>query len=970
MNSSVNSSTIIKKILPVLLVILIIIGVAVSCKVFGNSKLKSLLSEDGEYIRVSDGKFDYVLTRQEAYDFLKDSYGNTVLTDMIDKDLLKAEKNSDGKSFWDAAADGVEKLKEEKIFPNGRPDDEEEATEAIEKYEEDLYLKGYRTEASQKEYHQLIVAKKLFAIAKLEEDIKTKDNKAEKDTEKYFPETTIKSKYEDKYKDGYWAILVTFETEKQATNALAQLGIEIQQKLSDTEFSKEYDAKYNDLNFTRWVWSDRNEPLVENATKSPKLMLTVREVVEALVSLYNTQNSHKLPAYPTDTITLSATKGQYEISDNGEIVFKTDLVKNAEGEIDKDSLLNKLYYTNDELSVVDKQILQSIKLNYSSYNAMEYTKKAEGKETEPAKMISTQRWFTPTVTSLNEGKLHYFAIKIKVDEKLSLDDKEVDGTTVKGVRNEVLKVLKEEKITDNYIKEKMFELRKEKSIGIYDSALEDNYKSNLSSFQADNEITYKAPKLTKDEKKAKNVIAKVGSKVYTTDEFFDVLNFHYAITIIYDRANFASLLSNSRVYLEKAFVEEGTLLNKVYNFAGSDLTEKQRTLDAKRWQEYSVSVVNEKNQFAQSQYFAAGWTWEDYMKYVYKANNEYELKLALLYKDVQADFAARLKDVSKLDESSELWQNILKNMEMVRDEYYNVKGFHLLISVNDESGSPIDPKDWTEYQVECAKELENQVRLYLKAVGDYKVNLQKIQDEFKKAPRFDANKEQNVESQKTIAGSSYVFGDGAEKIEISKFKTAGLSVKYEDLGNFQNARVVDGLRVNTMVEPFAKAVKEIYDDRMSKFTYSAEQKSDKETVIYDKNIQTEFGFHVYVNEESIAQNHWESKKTVDGKEVTEYTVLPTFEQVKKYLKDNKDSSLKSDMLTAIRTYFEPIATEFGGGVRTAMTFLDAQVSIKLTFDPILSKQINLETYQEFIKKQKDLYLDQISYRKSTEPVKE
>jgi hypothetical protein len=859
-----NSQAILKKTLPLIITIVIVIAIAVSCTVFSKDKAVPMITNPtGAYLTVNESGREYSITNERVYEMLRNGYGLNVLKELMDIDLLKQEMKG-SVSFWDSVTETeIDEAIEKAMFPNGRDNlDQDEIDEAIKKFEDTQYANGFRTEIARRNAQRLILARKAYALAQLEKEIIEKDAAATQDSEKFFPAATINAKYTALYNDGYWAVIVTFSTANEANQALEQLDIEIQRR--DTTITND---------FTKWV------------RKSDKAVLSQQEIVEAMIKLYNTQYSYRLPNFPTELLTLQEGV-QYQVVGE-KITFNTDLVKNAEGEVDKDSPLNALYFSNDDLRTFNAEILQQVKVRLISYNP------------DTSLVDKDQKWFTPEVQVLNNGNLNYFVLKVGVDQ----------APTQEEVLDDILEILKNDRLTATYINTQMTKLRDSKGLIIYDEGLESMYISEANSFNVKHEPTKKA---------SKDVVAVLGDKEYTADAFFAALNARNGMAVALERINFEKLLSDP-------------VLNTVFNYLGTG-SQKDNILDDVAWQELNQRIVAEKAEFSASYYAAMGW--QAYMEAAYGAKDEQELRMYFLYENINTKYKNVLKDLTGLDETSALWLRYLANMQKMVDDYYSVTGYHMLITIYDNAGNPTDPETWTDAQKALAKELDGQIKDYLVTFGDYRNNLQLIENEFKKAPKFLANLPQTVAGQPVLENGSYVL----ENIEVSRFKTAGLMVDYQDLGSFTNAQ---------MVERFSDAVREIWQD----------DPESSQTVIYglnqaDKFIETEFGFHVYINTKSVDIARWEDS---EGNKF----VLPTLTQIQKYLVDTSDPTLTTAMKAAITRYYAPIADELAGQTNAAINFVQDQKALNIVFN---HSDYTLEEYRTFLQVNIDSLVKQLVYR--------
>ena len=839
------------KVLPLLLIIIAIIVIAVSCTAAANNKKgPNITNGDETYLTVTEGGKTYSFDKQTVYDLLKNSYVISTLFSLVDQDLLQKEK-VEGVSYWDmVTAEDIEKAIEKATFENGKEDlTLEEITDLEELFEKKMFSSGYRTPEDINNYHKLEVARKKYAIDMLDKAIAKKDAEAKDDTEKYFPASKIQSKYDSLHKDSYFAIVVKYNTAKEVDNALEQLGIKIVPKDSTVAGS-----------YPKWTW-------ITEETE-----LTTGETIQAMIDLYNTQNSYKVENYPTDK--LSLVEDVHYTVDEGKYTFNTTVKE------DEDDTLNKLHYTQAELTAINSGVLTQVKTNLISYNPADSVVDAK------------QKWFTNTVKSLDSGKVQYLAMKFAT----------ITASPLETVKDEIIEALKEEVLKLEFINEQMYSLRSNYEIEIYDKEVKDYYTSQAETFKID----FKATKKT-----SKDKIAKIDGVEYTADQIFEIMNNKYGMNFISNQINYERLLNDSE-------------LNTVYDYTNN------KVLDKKAWDELTTRIKNMKSEFAAGQY--AGMGWANYIKYVYQVETEHELKLFLLYEDLSKDYINEKYDVIDIESTSNIWDIYLANMEEMIDDYYNVAGYHLLISVNDEKGTPIDPSKWTEHQITLAKELDAQVKSYLQITpGKYSENFEKIVSEFAKAPKLLVKP--GFDEMPVVEDAYYVL----DNIEVSKFKSAGLSVKYEDLGSFENGK---------MVEAFSVAMREIWN--AANFIDGA----DETTIIYGvdvslgENIVSEFGYHVYVNLKSLDIAKWED-------ESEDKHVLPTLEQIQKYIEDKADESISKEMKAAITKYFTPVRTELTGESVTSIELLNAQKALAIDFE---INGFSREDYNRFL----DINIEKLS----------
>jgi len=232
-----------------------------------------------------------------------------------------------------------------------------------------------------------------------------------------------------------------------------------------------------------------------------------------------------------------------------------------------------------------------------------------------------------------------------------------------------------------------------------------------------------------------------------------------------------------------------------------------------------------------------------------------------------------------------------------------------------------------------AEEFYRAIMNYLKTEsGTYVEKLQALELAFAKAPVFVATKPQTTAGQDVIDGINYTFKD----IEIAKYKSAGLTILYQDLGTFVNG---------TMVAEFSDAVRTLWKT----------DPTSKTPTVYGLNpdgqknwsyLVTEFGYHVYVNLESYPLSGWEVDK-----------YIPTLEQIQLYLEDPSTDGLTVAQKTAITTYFTPIKTELTGtnnvSAQSYRQMMTANISFQMaTFtnaDFLRQMALKLATYEDQLK---------------------
>lgn len=782
-----------------------------------SNKYHTISNPDDLYLTAKEGSFVYTITNKKVYETLKSQVGYTLLMDAIDKDLLKSiEKN--GKSYWNQVTDEevTEKL-EKDIFPNGKDKlTEEEISKKKEKHLENLFIEyGLKSEAEVNDYYHLLLAKELYAKDQI---VKDYADKKEEDKEKEF-----KNYFDSNYKDGFHAIIVSFDSFIAMETSLKQLGYALKD---------------------------------DTIKKTDGTSLTDSEITKVFIDLYNMKNASKLEGYPQVTLTINEGEEYNFVSGS----YKFNLEK-----------LEKLFYSNKEINMFDSTIANRLQVMKS------YDEDGEFYTNKPFVSKSGSRY--SLFLKINQVKYNF-------EEQLETIKKEIYDS----------------KITNSYISRKMMQLRLEKEIVIFDKSLETVFINSL-----EKKEDYK-PNKKIDSTRKKTVVAVVNGKDYTADFLFGEMDKTYGISAAISEIEYLRYLYNTNI-------------NDVYNINNKEV------LDPTKWTTIKQSLKDEKNNFKKGIYaehgFPKSYGWENFLRDVYGVESEEELEKFFLFQAVKDRYATSLGKLEGLTETSELWLFYKEQMEKMVSEFFHVKGVHLLITINDSKGNPVDPKEWTEDQNAYAKEFYNQVMEFLKTIEkeDYEKQLKNIENAFNKAPLFVPGLPQDTASQK-IEGLNFTY----EGIEISKFKSIGLVALFQDLNTFKNG---------TMVKEFNDAAKSIWD----------KNSDSSEVVVYDfekgengehEYLKTQFGYHVYVN-----------KNTFPIPKITssEDQVLATLADIQEYIKNNDSTKLSSSMKTSIRTYYEPIHTELTSNDKLQVTSYKAIKGLDITFN---NKNYSNEDFVRFL----------------------
>ncbi len=510
---------------------------------------------------------------------------------------------------------------------------------------------------------------------------------------------------------------------------------------------------------------------------------------------------------------------------NGKIVF--DLEK-----------IDDLFYTHNDILTYDSLIQKQLSDNLVSYG--------EG-----------SNFYTAAALSNASGNLHYLIMEI--DEK--------DVLPFNEVKEEIKEKLLEGNLSSTFIATKMAELRAKNNLIIYDDEFEEKYEAQVKTYKIE---------FNRTKKLNGNLVAKTDVKEYSADDLFRVMSEGYGLTLVASRIEYQRLL-NSPLY------------NKIYSMDKS-LKEANRILDEDQYTAIKKEIEDEKKAFEAGEYkdygYPASYGWKNFIKARYGLQTEEEVFEQYVYNRVRDAYGKSLGKITAAD--SELAVFYKTQMEKVVSEYFKVKGIQLLIELKDEKGNKVNPENWTTTQNEYAKLFYKEILEYLavelKENETYAKRFEAIVTAYQKAPRFKAGIIQEAQFQ-PLPQNQYQY----EGIDISKYKTAGLSVRFIDLGIFTN---------NSKHEELEAAVKEIWDNDPKSKTPTVYGSDKLEDIPY---IITNEGYHVYVNLESTPLAEWEEGK-----------VIPTIEQIMTYEENSSASNLTTKIKSAITNYYKPIYNELIG----------------------------------------------------------
>ena len=985
---------ILKKTLPIFAVVILILVIVLTASAVkkNNAKSPDVEGKDEIYLEVKEElggrSFTYSVTKGKVYEELKGQIGLSSLITMVNKEVLKKEQNADGKSYWDLAREAtdedgkleIENRMDKDIYGDEDVDalSDEKKQELIHDYVLTMYSGyGYSIDEANvkasddlKDHYTLVLAKELYAKDALRKAISEKED--------YFSSEDIESYYNDHYNKSYYAIIIPFESSTQAEVALQQLGLTTSSCWSKVEIKETADGS-------------------DIYTKEIKGSASTKEVVDAFIKLYNTVYAYTGKEITADLYSVinldadivnAAKVAVEELKEHGVGGFTTT----EEYKTYSDDALQKLEALQGELTaknVTEEGVSKAItniteaaalvdggdlpadnaeigKKVEAAFNAVkgysdssiqfnltntesalywDYDVLAEYDSTLPSKLnnslsvyapfttaddtassnASDATWYTKSVIT-NNG-VSYFILKLAEVATAELDD------ALKATIKDELTKEKVDEISTEDLETKVCELREKYNIVIYDKALQKEYIANCEKYNVEHKT---------NKKNSDTLVAKIDGKEFTTDDLFNFLDKTLGLASAISEITQQRMIAN-------------TYFDKYYDAATGKWTDEGKELK----ENLRNNIESQRLNFLSGAYSYYGYTpssdytWEDFMFDVNGVRTEKELAMLSLYGTVSNDYIKKTIEFISVNEETEFdkvaflmseedalasaaWTVLQTRMNDLVTDKFTVSGEHLLVSKYADpadpykSGTPISPMStddenkWTDEEKALAKELIEKIYEYLLTVeGTYTTKLGNIVTAFTNAPY-------NVEGTPVVVNSSnekldYVLEYPGGTINVSQYKSAGLRVKFESLGTFSEGK---------MVKEFEDAVKTIWeqdkqDDESSRITIYADE-------LGKHAIETEFGYHLYINLSSTFVNEYVST----GETVA--TAIPSLQEIRannmitalnallsddladaeKEKINNKVKELEeivtSEVKTAINLYYSSVIAEFTSSYFSAL----------------------------------------------------
>lgn len=506
---SMDGKSVIRKTLPLIISLVLIIAIAILATVLSKEKVDpTITNPDESFVTIGD----YSVTNGTVYRNLKVNYGLFELQNLIDRNLLKdyLSKVDDGavqarinKAIYDNTSNKSMTDKQVELRMNSLTKEERELVE--EAFRDSQYLIGLRTEQDIWNYYKLEEAKKLYALDKFKADIAEYEREQTEKQGKevsYFTDLQIEDYFDDHYEPNIKALVVFFESETEALEAMKAAGVQ-----------------RNTLG-TKWIKYDPERPDAKSGSDLD--IEDFGEILEAFIKMYNQKHGY----YDWSSRT-PIKAGQYDL-ENYTIDDSVEANKYV-----------KINYNYEDLSLTNASLASQI-----FKTLMVYEKLGEDEELTNEDFYSDDfhKAYTKKPSTDSNGR-YYLAIKLAITSDIEIID---------NVRDEIKAALPEKNLTDAKINEKILQLRRDAGLVIYDKFLERNY--------AGGDTEFKTTKKTKT-----HVVAeyKVGNEVIevTADQLFEILALTYAPKEIAKIMN-QEILVRDETYNKVYDVENGTILDK------------------------------------------------------------------------------------------------------------------------------------------------------------------------------------------------------------------------------------------------------------------------------------------------------------------------------------------------------------------------------------------------------------------------
>lgn len=506
-----NSKSIVKRTLPLIIALVVIIAVALIFTLFSGAKPNPNISNpDGVFMKSGEVE----INNEQMYKELKQAYGYNTLLEMMDKYLLGKAKDKNGKPYYasidqlsEAALDEIDERIEKAIFPNGRTGVEADDEKTIKTWEDNMFMSlGLKNRDQIREYYNLIIARENYVRDTYRK--KYEDSLADDEIDDLITESDIKTYYESNYQNKHWVIVIPYNTSQEAKDALGQIGIEIKQIKDE-----------NDRNITAWVRGGTEDQLGEE------------EIKLAFITLFNNANAYKAVGYPNNanpSLNIVVREGVHYTVEGGNIVFNTTFDEDLEAEnIQEDA--NLFYHTMAELTAMNA--------NLGSY----INRELRSITNESASLLQTYSVNPKTFSGANK---YYFVLKIAQEEAVAQSE----------VEDEIITKIIDSRVASQQatiLKELRASYRDNGGFIIYDTLLESKYISQ----DKDHPLT---------KKKSETTVLQIGDYEVTADQLFAELSKRYGEieSIRFFGTEYLLYSEYNKIYEYKGRDQEGTVLDQ------------------------------------------------------------------------------------------------------------------------------------------------------------------------------------------------------------------------------------------------------------------------------------------------------------------------------------------------------------------------------------------------------------------------
>ena len=460
------------------------------------------------------------------------------------------------------------------------------------------------------------------------------------------------------------------------------------------------------------------------------------------------------------------------------------------------------------------------------------------------------------------GNYYFTMLLLSYEEKDKYED-------VKPIMKEEL-LAKE--LNDSYIESVFAELRTRFNFVVYDKTIYYNYVN-----------TYGTSSIPDISVENGDILFAFMEKVLLKKDYFDMMDKTFGPYVSSELVNYYNTLYDKEI-------------NNVYDLT-KEGKESDRILNADAWN-YVLEIVSmEKADFENGVYTPYGYPvsygWENFMKDVYNVRTEKELAFHYLRENLLYDYLTNRYSLANYSENSLYWKKFESAMKTLADNYFNAQGFTFVIGYADETGVNVDPSKWTKEQTDLVKEFYGLVVEYLYANSEsYEGAVELLRFSYKEAP--------------LLVGENKTGELFEGLIDLSKYKTAGVILAYEDLGTFTFEDLNVGL---------TKAAKELWDINPSSETPQVYGRTSDGY----KYIESANGYHVYFNIKNNDMNRHEDRN------------IPTLEEIKLYLANNETEELTETQKSMVKNYYETLYVDLIGIYNSARISYLGQANYELTF---------------------------------------